>query len=251
MILFLGKIYDNEEYAASFLEGKLFARRLRCFKKMEEEDDERGDKYEGAIMPSLPGLSFEFEATNTETGKTMEIAGTGEDRDSPPILEPEWFDHVNVFCLYAGHSGDFQHISAENLASFRRQLELTEDCLELGEHAVVITNTTEFFRRVARAVQERKCPSYRRLVRYYDPHIGTPPIESVLDTIFLKRKRYEHQKEYRIATDSGSMGCDSITLDIGPISDVAFRMKASEINASLRIGIGEAHRDTGESAQQG
>ena len=187
MILFLVKLYNQEEYAAALLEGKLFAQRLRCFKQMEAEDDERGDEYEGAIMPALPGLRFEFRRTNTETGEAEVFAGTGDDLHSPPIVLPKWFDHLNVFCLYAGHIGDVESISAEDLPRLRRQLELTQDCLELGDHAVVITNTAEFFGRVENAARKRGYGTYRGLVRYYDPDVGTPPIESEIQTVLLKR----------------------------------------------------------------
>lgn len=119
MILFLVKVCDKKDYAAAFLEGNLFAQRLCCFKQMEAEVDDHGDEYEGEIMPAVEGLSFEFRATNAETGETEVFAGTGDDLHSPPVLLLEWFDHVDVFCLYAGHTGDIQFIPADNWNSRR------------------------------------------------------------------------------------------------------------------------------------
>ena len=231
MILFLIKVFDEEEYAAAFLDGTLFARRLRCFKEMEEADG-RGDKYEGAIMPAISGLTITLKTTDVATGEVDKITMTEEDFAAPPVMQPEWFDHVNVFCMYAGHSGN---ISPNNAEDFKRQLELPEDYLELGDHAVVIKNTTEFFKRVDAAVKETGHGFRRGLVRYYDLESGTPVFASDVDTIFSKRLQYEHQKEYRFAIDAGDLGCDPITLDIGPIDDIALQMKASDFNSSLRL----------------
>ena len=235
MILFLIKFFDEEEHATAFLEGTLFARRLRCFKEMEDADG-RGDKYEGAIMPSTSGLTVTLEATDVETGEVVDkITMTEGDFEGPPVMQPEWFDHVNVFCMYAGHSGNFEYICPENADEFKRQLELPEDYLHMGEHAVVIKNTTEFLKRVDAAVKKSGYGLRRGLVRYYDPEIGTPVFASDVDTIFSKRLSYQHQKEYRFAIDKGDLGCDPITLDIGPIGDIAFQMQASEFNSSLRL----------------
>ena len=59
-------------------------------------------------------------------------------------MVPEWFEHINVYCMYAGHSGSFESVSDDNLLDLKKQVELPEECTNLGDHAVVITNTKEF-----------------------------------------------------------------------------------------------------------
>ena len=68
MIFFLMKIFEKEEYANDFLKGKMFANPLSYFKEMEDEDG-RGDEYEGIIMPHLDGLIMTLRSKNMVTGE--------------------------------------------------------------------------------------------------------------------------------------------------------------------------------------
>ena len=147
MIHFLVKMFSEPEHADKFLRGELYARRLSWFKKL-ESDEGRGDEYEAAIMPRRDNLIITLEAKTMETGEVEEFTIPMEDLAAPPILQPQHFDHINVFCMYAAHSGDFKQVSEDNIQDYRRQLELPEDCLKLGRYAVAITNTPEFLIRV-------------------------------------------------------------------------------------------------------
>ena len=139
--------------------------------------------------------------------------------------------------MYAGHSGGFKKISADNLQCFKKQLEIPEDCTRLGKYAVLIKNPKEFIRRVRVAAERENYRIYWRLVRYYDPEVGTASLESNLDSIFSKRKEYEYQKEFRFAIDTGTLGSDHITLDVGEIGDIAVCMNSREINRQFDIKI--------------
>ena len=110
----------------------MYANRLSYFKKIEDHDG-RGDEDEGAIMFQLDGLTATLEFTNMDTGEVERTTMTEPDFAAPPILRPEWFDDINVFCMYAGHSGEFQHVSPDNLQEFRRQLEIPEEYTRLGD----------------------------------------------------------------------------------------------------------------------
>ena len=109
MILFLVKVFEKEEHARDFVNGEIFANRLFHFKKL-EGDEGRGDEYEGAIMPQLEGSIITFKGTNHDTGEVEvnEITITEADLAAPVIMVPEWFDHISVFCMFAGHSGTFE-----------------------------------------------------------------------------------------------------------------------------------------------
>ena len=112
----------------------------------------RGDEYEGAIMPPLDDFAFTLKATDPTTGEVVSSTTmTGEDLAAPVIVSPRWFDHFNVFCMYAGRFDGLQEVSRDDLQDLKRQLDISEDFERLGEHTVFIKNTTEFFRRVRHA----------------------------------------------------------------------------------------------------
>lgn len=236
MIFFFLKFFPKKEYANTFVRGSLHANRLRYFKQIDSHDG-RGDRYEGAITPELEGLCLTLTATDAQTGEIAEYTIPIEDFASPPIMQPRWFDPINLFCMYAGHSGSIKKVSADNLASFKKQLEIPEDCTKFGKYAVLIKNPKEFIRRVRVAAERENYRINWKLVRYYDPEVGTPPLESNFDSIFIKRKKYEYQKEFRLAIDTGTPGCNPITLDIGKIDDIAVCMDSGEINRQIDIKV--------------
>ena len=236
MIFFFAKIYENEEHADAFVRGSLFANRLCYFKQIENRDG-RGDKYEGAIVPKLDGLCFTLTSTDIQTGEVTEITIPEEDFAGPTIILPKWFDHINLFCMYSGYSGGTEKISADNLHCLKKQLEIPEDCTKLGRYAVLIKNPREFIRRVRFGAERENYRICWRFVRYYDPEVGTSPPESNLDSIFSKPRQYEYQKEFRFAIDTGTLGSDAITLNIGDVSDIAFRMDTPDINRLLSVRI--------------
>ena len=121
-ILFLVKVFEEESHANDFVRGKLFAQRLCYFKKLEDRAG-RGDRDEGAIVPPIDNLQIRLEARNVDTGEIEQFTFASE-LGAPPVLRPRWFDNVNVFCMYAGHSGHFRNVSRDNVQEFKRQLEI-------------------------------------------------------------------------------------------------------------------------------
>ena len=236
MILFLVKMFENKEHADDLIKGRLFLNRLSYFKKI-EGDDGRHDENEGAIMLQIEGLTLKMESRDIDTGELHTFTVT--DFASPPVLRPEWFDHIHLYCMYAGHTGEFQRISPDNIEDFRRQLELPEDAEKLGRHAVVIINVPEFIRRVGDAISQEGYGIMTQLVKYYDPEVGSPPVRSEVETIFTKRKKFADQSEFRIAMDTRTVGCDPITLEIGQINDIAYYTNTSDINGHIRMTVQE------------
>ena len=234
MIVFLAKVFEKKEHAEAFLKGSMYANRLSHFKKLEGAYG-RGDEYEGAIMPPLDDFVLTLKATDPTTGEVVGGTITGEGFAAPIIVSPRWFDHVNVFCMYAGRFDGLQEIPRDTLQDLKRQLDISEDFEGLGEHTVIIKNTTEFFRRVKHAGDQAGYRICAKLVSYYDPEVGTPPITSDLETIFNKRKEFACQKEFRFAIDTNSEGPCPITLDVGEIDDIAFYVKTSEIDVQLHV----------------
>ena len=243
MIFFLAKFFQEKEHANDFVNGRLFANRISYFKKIEGQDG-RGDEDEGAIMSKDDDITIELTATNVETGEVVgkhTIYGT--ELAAPLVIRPRWFDHINVFCMYAPHSSGFQGISADNAQDLKEQLEIPEACLELGKYAVLITNAVEFIRRVKVAAERKGYRICSGLVKYYDPEVGTPPVQSDLETIFTKSKEYECQSEYRFAIDTGTIGCNHIILDVGKMDDITVCLNTSDINRSLSVRFKEGPSD--------
>ena len=236
MIFFLAKIFAKKVHADAFVSGSMFANRLSYFKRIENRDG-RGDEYEGAIIPELDGLTFSLTSTDLQTGEVDEFTFPEEDFAAPPIILPTRLDHFNVFCMYAGHSGDFNEITTDNLQRFKEQLGIPEDCTRLGSHAVIVRNATEFIRRVRVAAERENYGIWWKLMQYYDPEVGTPQFKSSLDPIFSKSKEYEYQREFRFAIDTGTVGRNPVILDIGDIDDITMHMDSREINRQIDIGI--------------
>jgi hypothetical protein len=223
-IFFLVKIFDDEKYARDFRSGKLFANKLSYFRNLEEDQNSnRGDMHEGVVSWYQPDqIKLEI------NGRTLtDLAG-------PVSVKMNWHDHLNIFCIYAAHSGEFDHLSHENLADFKKQLEIPEDCLNLGKHAVVVTNFTQFMDRVKAATRKNNYGLNASLVDYYNPDTFSGTF-SEEEAVFKKRNEYSHQKEYRFAFDIGVTGKEPLFLDIGDISDITTQCNVAGINKLLEI----------------
>ncbi|GAB3215651.1 hypothetical protein [Pseudaeromonas pectinilytica] len=223
-IFFFVKVFDKQEYAEDFIKGKLFSNRLSFFRKHEEDESaNRGDKHEGVVGWHQPDqIRLEI------NGRVItDLAG-------PVMTQMNWHDHLNVFCIYAAHSGEFDAISEETIEDFKEQISIPDDCKKLGEYAVIVTNVTKFIERVNAAVSSNNYGLNAGLVEYYDPAIFNGSFSEV-ESIFRKRDEYKHQREYRFSFDTGIAGHDPLILNIGDISDIAMQCKVSDINTKLEV----------------
>lgn len=235
MIIFLVKIYQSAEHADAFVGGTMYANRLSYFKKIGDTGGVRGDADEGAIFLSQNGLFINLWRQDSTKGEADKIVISENDLAAPVVIHPRWWDHLNLFCMYAGHTGSFDRLTDQNLHEFRQHLLIPDDCVELGTHAVVITNTPEFFKRVKVGVERMGYRVWGRLVKYYDADVGMEPTYRDMESLFLKRKEYEYQKEYRLAIDTDTIGTNPICLDIGSIEDISIRINTEDINRGLKI----------------
>lgn len=225
-IMFFVKIFDNEKYAKDFMEGKIYANRLSYFKAIEEKEAaNRGDRHEGVLGWYQQNQVQVFINNHLIEGLV-----------SPVSVQMDHHNHLNVFCIYAAHSGEFNEISAENLADFKKQLEISPECLKLGSYAVLITQPKEFIERVEKAAAEKIARFQRGLVEYYDPESFHGSFTEA-DAVFKKRKDYEHQKEYRFSFDTGVAGESPLELEIGSIKDISFLCNPLEVNNGLKVSL--------------
>lgn len=223
-IFFFVKIFDDKNYALDFMNGKMFSNRLSYFRNLEESQSaNRGDKNEGLV--SL----FQPEQVNVEiNGRLLtDLAG-------PISIKMNWHDNLNVFCIYAAHSGDFESLNTENFNEFKKQLEIPEECLKLGKYAVIITSVSKFIERVQLATDKYDFGLQADLVEYYDP-VTFHGSFNENEAVFKKRDEYSHQKEYRFAFDCGVTGEDPLVVEIGDISDITMLCDASDVNVKLEM----------------
>lgn len=223
-IFFFVKVFDKKEYAEDFIKGNLFSNRLSFFRKHEEnESANRGDKHEGVVSWHQPDqIRLEI------NGRVItDLAG-------PVMTQMNRHDHLNVFCIYAAHSGEFDRISEETIDAFKKQIAIPEDCEKLGEYAVIVTNVTKFIERIKAAARFNTYSFNAGLVEYYNPTSFNGSFSEV-ESIFRKRDEYRHQKEYRFAFDTGTVGEDPLVLNIGDINDITMQCKVSDINRYLEV----------------
>lgn len=232
-IIFFAKFFQKEKHVDDFLGGKLYANRLSYFKNIEKCVD-RGDEYEGGIFLRPHGCVIKLAAQNPITGAVREFT-ISEDLAGPMIMHPRWFDHINLFCMYACHTGTLDGVAVQDVHELKKHLEIPEDCARLGTHAVVIMNGKEFLRRIMAGAEVNGYRVRGGLVKYYDAGEGIDLPSNDIDTIFYKRKEYEHQREYRIAIDTGTVGKEPIYFCIESIEDIAIRISTDEINRNLRV----------------
>lgn len=221
---------QKEEYADCFLHGKLYANRLRWFR------DNGIDKFEGALWHQPDKHRITLNGRLIPPG---DFAG-------PIEAHLDRVDNLHIFCMFAFHSGDFESLSSENVKAFmENQLGSIDDCIkDFGRYSVAVTNTQEFLRRVRAAMKrmyEERCISEGRadFVKYYDPDTFNMEISKEMEIPFYKRNDFLHQKEYRIAINTDTVGCDHRTIDIGNIQDITVAMKTEDIYKGMNIHFSE------------
>ena len=232
-MVFLVKVFKDKVHADNFLKGELYAQRLRNFRSL-EGDKERGDDFEGAYL-FPPGSLLEMETTNSRTGEVEKVTVPPEHMGSLIRYQDRYLDNLNVFCTYAVDEENLQQVPCRDADKAQWRLGPPEVFLEFGKHAVAIHNPRSFVERVRKVAQCQSYAVFHGSVTYYEPEIGIPGMYPGIRTAFAKRKTYAHQKEFRIAIDTGTTGRKPITLNIGDISDIALYFNINNMDSELSI----------------
>ena len=230
-VFFLVKFFDNLNHADDFVHGRIFANRLSRFKKVEDSDKSgRMDRHEGTIGWMQPG-----ECCLTLNGMDM-----SDDLAGPVQIQKNWLNHLNVFCVYAAHSGDLNLASLSNIESLRQELTIPDECSALGKYAVVVKNVTEFINRMRSSAQANDYRITWGLVKYYAPatfHGNFRNVESVEASAFWRQDQYRFQQEFRFVIDSGSLGECRLVMDIGDIRDITLQLESTELNGDVPCAV--------------
>ncbi len=229
MICFFIKFFKKKQYIEDFVRGKIFANRLSEFKKIESSDSSgRMDPNEGTVAWLQPN--------NT----CMILNGfeiPSNDLAAPVSVQKNWLNHINVFCIHAVHTGDLRlkNLSKSGIEAFRQRLLVPDECLDLGEYAVVVQNVSKFLRRMDTSAKAKGYLYGRQLVGYYSSETSHVCFRDP-EAVFQKQSKYSFQREYRFAIWDRSRGVNPIILDIGDISDITRQFKTSELNGEKLLG---------------
>lgn len=226
-IFYLVKVFEKKEYAEDFIKGKLFLNRVSYFKKIEDKEN-RGDKHEATDAWLQP-------ANSKITIGNIEIKS--EDIALPVSIQHEHHNNLHLFCLYAAYTDKFQNISEKNFEEFKKEIEINEECLALGNYAVIILNSKLFLKRFVSSVQKYNYTGKGQLVKYYNPKTFHGFFKE--DPVFYKQTQYAYQKEFRFSIDTGTIGEDHIIMDLGDLSDITCISSPNEINRLLKINFSD------------
>jgi len=252
-IVLLVKVFDKEEYADAFIQtGEMFCKTIGQFKQI-EGDVARGDQFEAPSdwhQPDRISLTLSFETPDGEE-KFFPIEGLA----GPLVIQSAAHDRLNAFCMYAVTLPDFEE-SYETEEERLRVVEkinsmlkvhatLGEEMLLLGEHAVIIIKVADFIDKVSKATKSEGYSSWRGLVDYFDPETFHGSFGEV-ESVFKKRNIYSYQKEFRFVFNSSEPEGAKI-LHAGPLDEIAFKLKTSEINSKLELKLAEDQHAKGNS----
>lgn len=157
----------------------------------------------------------------------------------PVSLQMNQLNNLNVFCLFAGYCYDVKGLTANDIEAFEKQLEVPNDCQNLGNYAVIIKSPVKFLERVKASAKINNFGLDHGLVDYYNPETFHGSF-SKEESIFKKHDKYSHQKEYRFVFDTNIEGDKPLFLDVGDISDITIMCKTSDINIGLEVKLSDS-----------
>ena len=227
-IFFLVKFLTEQDHVNNFIQGKIYFNKLSEFKEIKDsEASRRNDQYEGAAAWLQPE-KVRMEINSIDFSN--DLAG-------PLTIQMNRLNHLHIFCVHAVHSGhlDLTKLSGDNIESLRDELKIPDDCLSLGEHAVVINNMPEFIKRVEDAAVTNGYKLIKGRVKYYNPETLHGYFQN-MEAIFRKRDEYSYQREFRFVLDTRTTDDCPLILNIGNIRDITLQLKSNELNGEKFLG---------------
>ena len=225
-VFFFIKMCKKEKHADDFRSGILHANRVRYYR------DEGIDSFEGtSSMPITEDMVFTISAG----GAKMTIPPKSINSVHIPF---EGLLNLNVFCLAAIHTGEFDKVTKENVEEIKKHMPIDPRCtFDFGKHAVIVTKPQRLLDRVKAYLQEQNHLGAMGLVSYFDPTNTPQTAQDCLDPVFFKSSRFKYQKEFRIAVINESAGCDALRLCIGNLEDISIRCDSMDVNKILQAEV--------------
>lgn len=190
---------DLKHLAALREEGLVYMKPLDYFRKLEDEDEERGDKFEGSSriwQPHHMELTLDVAGVGLYTAVPGEI--TAPIRYSLPGQRA-----LNVFCT-----------TAIELSAKTGQFEI--DKATAFRPWVTIIAPKLLSARLEAAANRMNFSFGSGFVEYYEGAEYTGETGP-----FRKRTRFRHQQEFRFIIDRGTTICETLSLWIGSLEDIS------------------------------
>ena len=224
-IFLLGKVFGKEIYADEFIsKGRFICNTLNYFKNYEDrEANNIGDVFEG--------VEGRF---TTNSGVKVQINGHDIDYKDLHFYSNKHLNQ-NAFCLYGPNIKEDEKVTPEVVANL---IAIQEDAKNLGEYFVIIHNIGEFIRRFNEQLDKlgyeykHSCVEYRELKENFEIQFN--------QIGFVKANKYSHQKEFRYLIDTGRDKDEPLFLEIGSISDIAFKILIDDFNKTFEIKLIES-----------
>ena len=175
--------------------GEMYMNSLDYFSQL-EGDSVRADEYEGISALFQPtNLEMNIKAPNLDEIKVdpAELCG-------PVRISMKHDTNANAFCLYALRQPTDGRL-------------LDERCEAFGDSCVIVLDSPEFLRRVAKEANARGLFCEAGLVQYYDYQKHQGKLGP-----FFKVNHFAYQQEFRILARSGSS--EALTMRIGDLRDI-------------------------------
>ena len=225
-IFFLVKFLDDKDHANALLRGEVFVNRLSYFKENEDghTPSQRLDLHEGTTA-----------WLQTNRGRiVLNGLDITDDLAGPVRVQKNWLSNLHVYCVHSVHTGNIavDQLTHDDIDIIKKQFTIPQRCLSLGRYSVVIGDVGEFIKRMKAAAEKKDYLMANGRVTYYDP-ASYHGFLGDKEAVFRKRIEYEYQREYRFAINTRTTGTNPITLEIGDIRDIAFRLDTANINREL------------------
>ena len=239
-IFALVKICQKEQHANDFRQGRLYANPLGYFQDLEKKGSQ-ADSREGTLWEPLETATFTVAPTGSNGRNAFTF--TKEDIAEPLAIQLSWTRRVNIFCMYAIHSGQLKDGVPDSSGFYRQKIRIPNSCQEdLGKHAVVVTEVGEFKARVAALARRQRLIGslyqYKPgLVKYqnYRPLFNQVWNRRDLDVVFCKGEKFSDQSEYRLAFDTCTLVEKARSFDIGNISEITYLTRTSEVEGFWEV----------------
>ncbi|WP_350343207.1 hypothetical protein PRVXT_002497 [Proteinivorax tanatarense] len=210
--------FGSKENLEKLQQGKVYMKNLDYYINLENEtsNEDVGDKFDGL----MPIHDLDISILNPETNEPIHkfkanMATMNLGLKKSPVM-----------CMYIL---DYRNFTNADLNDDILSIEFTftdeqkERISKFGDSVLLIKNTQEFFERMERGLVADKASFSRDRVKYYNKNILQHFQEVAEDyrrIAFWKRKKYEHQQEYRFLVLNKTVE-DHYTFDIEDLSDIS------------------------------
>lgn len=227
------KFLSKKEYADDFQQGRLYMNSLSYF--WNHGFSAQKDIMEGVLL-SVPPETFSF-PLDFVRGQLTDL-----------LFQAVGYGFCNVFCMSAvGLS-----VLRDTFRGALVKVETPSNMHEFGKYAVIVTDTSEFLRRINRAAKGCKylcgkvnySPATLRGQRMDHRHHIIFKSESTFDISeiggikkrwdsFDKNEKYSGQMEWRLCIYRGEKSTSPFCLDIGDISDITRRVETKALREEI------------------